>query len=103
MVVSAWKVFKKAGVPGWAAIIPIYNEWKLLEIGGQPGWWAIVSIIPFIGIVTIVPIFLAYKELAKRFGKSLSFAIFWLLLFGFIGYPILAFGKATYNSPGSFS
>ena len=37
-----WKMFEKAGQPGWAAIIPIYNLYILLKIAGRPGWWLIL-------------------------------------------------------------
>ena len=39
MVASMWKIFDKAGQPGWAALIPIYNVIVLLQIVGRPVWW----------------------------------------------------------------
>jgi len=34
-----WRIFEKAGKPGWASLIPIYNTIILLEIVGKPWWW----------------------------------------------------------------
>lgn len=103
-VVSMWIIFQKAGRPGWAAIIPIYNLWVLFEISGKPGWWALVVVlyvIPVIqilaGILLLVFYILAMLELAKRFGKSTVFAIFGLVIFSFVGLPILAFGPSKYK------
>ena len=42
VIVGFWKVFEKAGQPGWAAIVPIYNAYILLKIVGRPGWWILL-------------------------------------------------------------
>ncbi len=93
LVVAFWKVFTKAGKPGWAAIIPIYNMYVLVKIAGRPGWWLLLFLIPFVNIVISLLIAL---DVAKAFGKSTIFGVFGLWLFSFIGYLILGFGKATY-------
>jgi len=102
-IFTMWKIFVKASRPGWAAIIPVYNLWVLFEISGKPGWWALsifLGIIPFVGsIVSLILILIAMIELAKRFGKTTVFGVVLLWLFGFIGYPILAFGDAQYAVP----
>ena len=95
MIASAWKVFTKAGQPGWAAIIPIYNVIVLLKIIGKPWWWIIGLLIPFVNFVVMI---LMAVGLAKVFGKGIGFAI-GLILLSFIFYPILAFGDATYTAP----
>ena len=41
--VCFWKIFSKAGQPGWAAFIPIYNTVVLLQIVGRPVWWVVLS------------------------------------------------------------
>ena len=38
-VIGLWKMYVKAGRPGWAAIIPIYNWWVWVEMIGRPRWW----------------------------------------------------------------
>jgi len=109
-IIGLWKMFVKAGRPGWAAIIPIYNSWVIFEMAGKPGWWALVGllyIIPIVGfigaIVALVLSVIAMLELAKRFGKSPVFAIFGLVLFSGIGFIILGFGKAEYEVERTFS
>ena len=102
-ITCLWKVFVKAGRPGWAAIIPIYNGWVFFEISGKPGWWVFFGflggIIPIVGAIPIAVLgLLASMELAKRFGKDTVFGVVLLWLFSFIGLPILAFGDAKYSS-----
>lgn len=92
MIASAWKIFEKAGQPGWAAIVPIYNVVVLLQIVGKPLWWIILFLIPLVNVVAGI---LVYIDLAKCFGKSTGFA-FGMLFLGFIFFPILAFGNARY-------
>ena len=87
-----WKTFEKAGQPGWAAIIPIYNYYIMLKIGAKPGWWLLLFLIP---IVNIVMIFVLYIEIARRFGQSTGFGI-GLALLGVVFWPILGFGEAQY-------
>jgi hypothetical protein len=94
VVIGMWKVFVKAGKPGWAAIIPIYNLVVLLEIVGKPIWWIILMLIPLVNLIVYIIILV---ELAKRFGKGVGFAI-GLLIFPFICFPILGFGSAQYHA-----
>lgn len=94
-----YKVFQKAGRPGWAGFVPVYNLWVLFEISGKPGWWALFVLIPYLGgIVILVLSLLASLELAKRFGKGTAFGVFGLWLFSIIGYAILAFDSSTYQA-----
>jgi hypothetical protein len=92
-----WKIFEKAGKPGWAAIIPIYNVIVLLEIVGRPVWWILLLFIP---VVNIVVGFLLALDLSRSFGHELAFAL-GLFFLGFIFYPILAFGGDTYRGPAA--
>lgn len=95
-VIAMWRVFTKAGQPGWACIIPIYNLYVLLQIIGRPGWWLLLYFIPGVNLVVSV---INALDLAKAFGKSSMFGIFGLWLFGFIGYLMLGFGKDQYLGP----
>lgn len=92
VIAGGWKVFEKAGKPGWAFIVPIYNLVVLLEIVDKPIWWIILFIIPLVG--TIFSIIVSI-ELADRFGKSPVFGI-GLAFIPVIFYPILGFGSAEY-------
>lgn len=96
IIVALWKVFQKAGKPGWAAIVPIYNTWVLFEITGFPGWWAILSLVPFVSIFPAVVAIIATFRLAKLFGKGTGFGL-GLIFLPFIFFPILGFGKATFQ------
>ncbi|HTB82251.1 MAG TPA: DUF5684 domain-containing protein [Candidatus Sulfotelmatobacter sp.] len=93
IIAGMWKVFVKAGKPGWAAIVPIYNVIVLLEIAGKPLWWILLFFIPLVNIVMCVIVGLA---IAKSFGKSDLFGV-GLGLLGFIFYPVLGFSDAQYQ------
>lgn len=94
-----WKIFTKAGKPGWAAIIPIYNYIVLTEIIGKPIWWAIMMLIPCVNIVFM---FLVYIELAKCFGKDTLYGIL-LVVLSPIMIPVLGFSDAQYTPPSQQS
>src|SRR5688572_27994146 len=66
MIASMWKIFTKAGRPGWASIVPIYNTLQLIWTTGKPWWWIVLLMIPFVNIIAIIVI---YYNLAKAFGK----------------------------------
>jgi len=53
IVVGTWKMFVKAGKPGWAAIVPIYHTIVLLEIVGKPIWWIVFFFIPIVSLVNV--------------------------------------------------
>ena len=89
LLASWWKIFTKAGKPGWAAIIPIYNLVVLLEVVNRPIWWIILLFIPVVNVV--VGIILA-NDLARAFGKGVGWTI-GLIFLGFIFFPLLGFGS----------
>lgn len=94
MIIAQWKVFSKAGKPGWAVLIPFYNNWVMVEIAGLPGWYFALLFLP---VANIVSTFMIYIEIAKKFGKSTGFGVA-TVFFPFICLPILAFGKARYQA-----
>lgn len=97
MVVGLWKVFEKAGRPGWAAIIPIYNYIVLLEIVGRPVWWVLGLFVPFLNFVVLIVLML---DVARSFGKGTGFAI-GLIFLPFVFIPMLGFGSSQYFGPAS--
>jgi Family of unknown function (DUF5684) len=97
MIASLWKVFTKAGQPGWAAIVPIYNAIVMLQISGRPLWWVLLLMIPFVNIVVGIMVAI---DLAKSFGQSAGFGV-GLILLGFVFFPILGFGSARYLGPAA--
>lgn len=96
-IAVGWKIFTKAGKPGWAAIVPIYNIIVMMEIVGRPAWWVVLMLIPLVNLVVAI---LVSIDLAKSFGKSAGFGI-GLAFLGFIFAPILAFGDAQYQGPAA--
>ena len=92
---SMWKIYEKAGRPGWEAIVPIYNIYILLKIVGKPGWWLILYLIPIVNIVFAI---WTANMLSKSFGKDEGFTI-GLILLGIVFYPLLGFGDAKYLGP----
>jgi len=95
IIAAIWKVFEKAGQPGWAAIIPIYNLYILTKIAGKPGWWVLMFLIPFVNFIFLIWL---YNMVSKSFGKDEGFTV-GLLILGFIFWPILGFGSARYLGP----
>jgi hypothetical protein len=112
LLASLWKLFSKAGKPGWASIIPIYNVVVLLQIVGRPVWWIIGLFIP---IVSIIVLFIIGIDLARSFGKSPAYASrlfcpayagglvqgIGLALLCIVSLPLLAFGDAEYQGPSA--
>jgi len=91
-IVALWKIFEKAGEPGWAAIIPFYNLYVLFKITWGSGWKFLLLLIPIANIVIVI---ITLVKLAKAFGKSGGFAV-GLIFLSVIFYCILAFDSSTY-------
>ncbi|MEM7158512.1 MAG: DUF5684 domain-containing protein [Myxococcota bacterium] len=94
VIAGFWKVFTKAGQPGWASLIPIYNIYVMTQIAGKPAWWLVLFLIPIANIIVAILLFVA---MAEKFGKSAGFGVGMAFL-GFIFIPILGFGDAQYNA-----
>lgn len=95
LIVCMWKIFVKAGKPGWAALVPIYNVYMEFEIVYGNGLKFLLLLIPFANIFFMIKLMF---DLAKVFGKGVGFG-FLLWFVGIVGYPLLAFGDATYQGP----
>ncbi|HEX4085528.1 MAG TPA: DUF5684 domain-containing protein [Chthoniobacteraceae bacterium] len=93
VIAGLWKTYRKAGEPGWACIVPIYNIYVLCKITGKPGWWVLMIFIPFINLIFLL---LLSIELANVYGRSPGFGI-GLFFLSFIFIPILGFGDAQYR------
>ena len=92
-VAAYWRIFEKAGQPGWAAIIPIYNLIVLLRIIDRPWWWILLLLIP---LVNVVIYFIVYNDLSKAFGHGLGFTL-GLFFLNIIFALILGFGDSQYQ------
>jgi uncharacterized protein DUF5684 len=96
VIIGWWKLFEKAGEPGWAAIIPIFNVIVLVKIAGRPLWWVVLFFIPIANIIAAIVIAM---DIAKAFGQSAAFGLILNFLLGGIGYLILGFGNYQYRKP----
>lgn len=97
MLAGMYKIFEKAGKPGWAGIVPIYNLFVLTEIVGRPILWFVLCFVPCVNIVIIV---LLMIDLAKSFGKTAGFGV-GLAFLGFVFAPMLGFGPDRYLGPAA--
>lgn len=88
-IIAMWKVFKKAGKPGWAAIIPVYNIIVMLEIAELPMWYIALYFVPGANIYAMIK---TYIEVAHKFGKSTGFGV-GIAFLSPIFLSILAFNK----------
>lgn len=94
-IIGMWKMFTKAGKPGWAAIIPFYNMYCMFEMAWGNGWMFLLTLIPCVGAV--FQIILCFK-LATAFNRGVGFG-FGLLFLAPIFYMILGFGDADFVGP----
>ncbi len=92
-----WKIFEKAGVPGWKIIIPFYNLYVWLRIIKKPLWWYIFLLIPFLNVFMLM---LMAVEIAKCFQKYGLGQQALSVIFPFIYFPYLGFSeKEKYLHP----
>ncbi|MDZ8160236.1 DUF5684 domain-containing protein [Microbacterium aquimaris] len=96
LAVALWKVFSKAGYPGWLAIIPIVNMFVLVKVAGFSAWLGLLYFIPIVNLV--FAIIVAFRT-GSAFGKGGVFSFFLLWMFAFVGYFIIGFDKSTYTKP----
>ena len=95
MIASFWKIYDKAGQPGWTSIIPIYNLYILMKILGRSGWLLLLFFVPLVNLCAWI---WAMWELGGCFGRGPGFRI-GLALLGVIFAPLLAFGPDSYQGP----
>lgn len=95
ILVGMWKIYVKAGKPGWGAIVPFYNLYCLYDMTFGKGWLFLLTLIPCVNVVLTI---MMYIKLAKAFGKGVGFGI-GLIILPCIFVPILGFGDAEYTNP----
>ena len=98
VIISQYKLFKKANQSGWAAFIPIYNMIVWLRIINKPWWWLLLMFIPYAGLIWSI---WATNLLVKKFGKDEGFTI-GIIFLPFIFYPILAFGSSKFSGNSDY-
>ncbi len=95
VIAGMWKVFEKAGQPGWGCLIPIYNIYLLVKIAGREWWWMLLMLIPLVGAIIAIVV---QHDISKNFGRGVGTTL-GLIFLPFIFYPILGFGDAVYQGP----
>ena len=91
--VGFWKTFEKAGDPGWAGIVPIYNFYVLVRISGNAWWWFLLFFVPLVNFLATVKVSI---DVAGKFNKGVLFGL-GLTFLSFIFFPILGFGGSQYQ------
>lgn len=94
LIAAQWRIFTRAGEPGWAAILPFYNQFVLFRIAGLNPWLFLLLFVPIANIVVTV---MAALGLGRAFGKGTAWSLILLWLFSVIGYLILGYGRDEYR------
>jgi len=94
MFAAVWKIFTKAGQPGWKCLVPIYGAVVFLRIVGRPGWWFLLLCIPFVNLFLSLALCI---DLARVFGKGGGYAA-GLAFLTPVFLLMLAFGEAQYKT-----
>jgi hypothetical protein len=96
-IAAMWVIFAKAGRPGWAAIIPIYNTLQMIWMVGRPWWWILLLLIPFLNLIIGI---ILLNDLSSSFGHGVGFTL-GLIFLAPIFFLILAFGSSQYRGPSA--
>jgi signal peptidase I len=89
-VVGLYKLFEKAGIKPWIALVPFYNYYEWLKLIRRPMWWMIFTFIPFLNLIVLL---LMRAELANHFGKRKFSQHLMMWLLPFIYMPYIGFDK----------
>ena len=95
-IVAMWKIFTKAGEPGWASIVPIYNTYTMVKIAGYNPLMFLLFLIPLVNVVFGIMVMI---RIGKAFGKGTGWSVIMLIIFNVIGMLILGFGNDQYRNP----
>jgi hypothetical protein len=96
-IAAGWRIFTKAGKPGWAILIPIYSTFVLLSIVGRSAWWFLLLLIPIVDFIALI---IVLNDLSKSFGRGVGTTL-GLIFLSPIFIPILGYGKAQYVGPAA--
>lgn len=94
ILAANWKIYTKAGYPGWAVFVPIYNLYIMVKIAGKPGWWMVLIFLPVVSIIILIVINIG---IAQNFGKGVGYGL-GLAFLPLIFVPMLGFGSAQYQA-----
>lgn len=95
ILAGMWATFRKAGLPSWTILVPVYNAVQLCRIAGKPAVWCVLLLVPIVNVFALLEIF---SGLGKNFGKGPNFSL-GLLFLGFAYWPMLGFDESKYRGP----
>ena len=116
LAIAYWKIFEKAGEPGWKALIPFYNTYSQYKFTWNPNMFWIVLVCSLLGgvlgstegtlsyvgtlftLASAIVNIIAANKLSKAFGHGVGFTI-GLFFLNPIFMLILAF-TAVMNTSG---
>jgi len=98
LIIGEWKIYEKAGQPGWAVLIPFYNIYVLLQIVGRPTWWMLILL--FVPLVNLIFMIIVVNDLSKSFGQGVGFTL-GLIFLSPIFILLLGFGDYKYIGKGA--
>ncbi len=90
---ALWRVFTKAGKPGWGSIIPLYNIYLLCKVAQHSGWWFLLFLVPIVNVIVFIVV---WYGVARAFGHGVGFTA-GLVLLSPIFLPILGYGSSKYR------
>lgn len=97
-IAGMWKIFEKAGQPGWASLVPIYNFYVLCtEVNGREPLFIIFFFLPIANIIAPIVMMI---DTAKSFGKDTVYGL-GLYFLSIIFVPMLGFGDDQYVGPSA--
>lgn len=88
--IGLYGMFKKAGIEGWKAFVPVYNTWCMVEKMGLKKLWFFLQFIPIAGQFITIWITIKFVEHFGRFGVG-HHAL--TVFVPFIYFPYLGFSK----------
>ena len=95
MLFVMWRIYARAGQPGWTVLVPFYNTYVLLKIVNRPGWWLALYFIPIVNFVVNI---IVYYDLAKAFGRGRG-TLLLMVFIPFVGFPVVSFSQGPYKKP----
>ena len=88
--IGMYGMFKKAGMPGWKALVPFYNTWCMVEKMELKKYWFFFQLVPVAGQFVTIWICIKFVEHFGRFG-------FWhhaaAVFLPFLYFPYLGYSK----------
>lgn len=94
-IIATWKIYVKAGKPGWYSIIPFYRSWVMYDFIFGNGLYMLLTFVP---VINVLVIWVTYYKMARVFGQSELMGIINMFFYP-VGIWILGFGKAQYEGP----